>query len=175
MTVFTLKTIYLFLYIFIASQGMFYMIGISRALRTISLPAFLEQRKAVDAVIGDPLRFLYFSAIGIGLITLILAFKHPKSALFISVLLSFLFLIADLYLAISRSIPLNDIINHYPSNKFPNIEAVRKDWLDVITYRGLTTITGLLFLLAGFLIESSVYYIRRVEEPLIGLAEEIGV
>lgn len=154
MKIYTLRTLYLLLYLFIASQGMFYLIGINKALHTISISAFIEQRKSIDAVIGNPLRFLYFSSMGVAILILALTVKNPKSITFITVLLSFICIVADLTLAINKSIPLNEIINNYPANSNTNIQSVRNEWLAYINYRGAIAITGLFILLSGFLIES---------------------
>ena len=161
MKLFTLRTLYLLLYLFIASQGMFYLIGINKALQSISIPAFIEQRKAIDTVIGNPLRFLYISSIGIAFLILALDIRNPRSITFITVLLSLICIAADLFLAINKSIPLNDIINNYPANKFSDMQSVRTEWLWLINCRGVIAITGLLILISGFLIESRHWQVTR--------------
>src|SRR5690606_37311414 len=125
----TLRTLYLLLYLFIASQGMFYLIGINKALFNISISAFIEQSKSIDAAIGDPLRILYFSSIGIAILLLFFTFRTPGSVIFITVLLSLLCILADVSLAVKKSIPLNEIINNYPSNQDPDMQIVRTEWL----------------------------------------------
>jgi hypothetical protein len=154
MKIYTLRTLYLLLYLFIASQGMFYLIGINKALHNISISAFIEQRKSIDAAIGDPLRFLYFSSIGVAILILAFTVKTPKSIVFITVLISFICILADMSLAIKESIPLNEIINSYPSNSDNDMSAVRNEWLSIISYRGAIAIFGLFILLSGFLVES---------------------
>lgn len=154
MKIHVLRTFYLLLYLFIASQGMFYLIGINRALQNISISAFVEQRKSIDAVIGDPLRFLYFSSIGIAVIILLYTFRNPGSIIFLSVALSLSCILADMSLAIKKSIPLNEIINNYPANNYNDMQTLRKKWLSYISLRGAISIIGLLVLLSGFLIES---------------------
>jgi len=128
--------------------------GINKALHNISIAAFIEQRKSIDAVIGDPLRFLYFTSIGIAILILVLTFKSPGSISFITVLLSFICILADISLAVQKSIPLNAIINNYPSNNYHNMQTLRTEWLYWINFRGTIAITGLFILLSGFLIES---------------------
>jgi hypothetical protein len=150
----TLRTLYLLLYLFIASQGMFYLIGINKALLNISISAFIEQRKSIDAAIGDPLRFLYFSSIGIAILLLFFTFRTPGSVIFITVLLSLLCILADVSLAVKKSMPLNEIINNYPSNQDPDMQIIRTEWLSYINLRGSIAIIGLFILLSGFLIES---------------------
>lgn len=161
MKLITLRTLYLLLYLFIASQGMFYLIGINKALQSISIPAFIEQRKAIDAIIGNPLRFLYVSSIGMAFLILALDIRNPRSITFITVLLSLICIAADLFLAITKSIPLNDIINNYPAHKFSDMQSVRVEWLWLINCRGAIAITGLLILLSGFLVESYQWQVIR--------------
>jgi hypothetical protein len=150
----TLRTLYLLLYLFIASQGMFYLIGINKALLNISISAFIEQRKSIDAAIGDPLRLLYFSSIGIAILLLSFTFRTPSSIIFITVLLSLLCILADVSLAVKKSIPLNEIINNYPSNQDRDMQILRAEWVSYINLRGSIAIMGLFILLSGFLIES---------------------
>lgn len=150
----TLRTLYLLLYLFIASQGMFYLIGINKALLNISISAFIEQRKSIDAVIGDPLRLLYFSSMGIAILLLFFTFRNPGSIVFITVLLSLLCILADVTLALTKSIPLNEIMNNYPSDQDPDMQLLRTEWLSYISLRGSIAIIGLFILLSGFLIES---------------------
>ena len=154
MKIYTIRILYLVLYQFIASQGMFYLIGISKAMKSISISAFIEQRKAIDAVIGNPLRFLYFSSMGCAIILLAVNIRSPRSITFITIGLSLLCIAADLYLALGKSIPLNQIINNYPSNKYLNIGQVRDQWLTYINCRGAIAIIGLFILLSGFLVEA---------------------
>jgi hypothetical protein len=153
MIIYSLRIIYLILYLFIASQGTFYLLGINKAFATISIKAFIEQRKAVDLVIGGPLRFLYFSSLGIGVLIVACTAWQPPSHIFVTTLISFLCLTIDLFLAIRKSIPLNQIVNQYsPDNASVNYEDIRKQWITFINYRGMVTLSGLLALLSGFLI-----------------------
>jgi hypothetical protein len=139
---------------FIASQGMFYLVGLNKALHNVSLSGFIEQRKAIDVVIADPLRFLYFSSAGIAILILAFSFKNPGSITFVTVLLSLICLGADMTLAIKKSIPMNEIINHYPGNGYPDIAKIKNQWLNMINLRGAIAITGLIILLSGFIIQS---------------------
>src|SRR5690606_30470625 len=91
---------------------------------------------------------------GIAVLILTLNINNPKSITFITVLLSFICIVADLSIAISKSIPLNHIINNYPSNNISDMHSVRSEWLSFINYRGAIAITGLLILISGYLIES---------------------
>lgn len=169
MKIYALRTSYLFLYLFIASQGMFYLLGINRALLNISISAFVEQRKAIDAVIGDPLRFLYFGSMALGLVILALNIKNPASISFITVLLSLICIFGDVSLAIQKSIPLNAIINDYPSNNYPDIQTLRNEWLSWISIRGAIAIAGLFILLSGFIVESLQNY-KAVERTKVSEA-----
>lgn len=146
----TLRILYLLIYLFIASQGMFYLLGINRALLNISIPAFVEQRKSIDAVIGNPLRFLYCSAVAIGLSILCYTYKRPESFIFLSVALSLICILVDMMLAIRKSIPLNKLINAYPTNH--DMETIRKEWVTWISIRGAIAIAGLFILLSGFVV-----------------------
>lgn len=154
MKIYMLRSLYLLLYLLIASQGMFYLIGINKALHNISISAFIEQRKSIDAAIGDPLRFLYFSSIGIAILILVFTVRNAGSIIFITVLLSFACILGDMTLAVKKSIPLNVIMNNYPANNYKDMQALRTEWLSYISIRGAIATTGLFILLSGFLIEA---------------------
>lgn len=175
MKIYTMRILYLVLYLFIASQGMFYLIGINKALRNISISAFIEQRKAIDAVIGSPLKFLYFGSMAIAVILLALNIRSPRSITFITVGLSLLCIFADLYLALGKSIPLNQIINNYPSNNYPNIVQIRDQWLTYINCRGTIAILGLFILLSGFLVEAYGQGTGSITKPTKNSASSPGI
>jgi hypothetical protein len=150
----TLRISYLLFFIIIASQGIFYLTGISKALLGISLEGFIEQRKAIDAVISTPLRVIYYSALITGLLLTLTTIQKPTSLLFITTIISFLCLSADVYLIVTQSLPLNKIVNDFPLNSDSiNFETIRVKWLTYINYRGMFAITGLLVLLSGFILE----------------------
>lgn len=147
----TLRVLYLLAYIVIASQGIFYFIAVADACYALPLEGFIEFRKAVERVIETPLRFLYYSSVLLAVSILISQIRSFHSILFYSVLISLGFLLADVVLAITKSMPLNVLIRTYNSSSDQLLyEFIRAQWLFYIKMRGLLAISGLLILLSGF-------------------------
>jgi magnesium-transporting ATPase (P-type) len=151
----TLRVLYLLLYIVLASQGIFYFLAVADACQTLPLDAFIEFRKAVERVIEMPLKCLYCSSILLALSILICQIKNVHSVLFYTVLISLGFLLADVVLAVTRSMPLNALIREYtPFSNQHSYEAIRSQWLFYINMRGMLSVSGLLILVAGFVLDT---------------------
>lgn len=146
-----LRVLYLLIYIILASQGIFYFLAVSDACQILPLDAFIEFRKAVERVIEMPLKILYFSSILLALSILVCQIKNVHSVLFYTVLISLGFLLADVVLAVTRSMPLNALIREYtPFSNQSLYEGIRTKWLFYIKIRGMLSVSGLLILVAGF-------------------------
>lgn len=157
------KTIYVLLYIAIAAQGIFYWMGIADALEHISLGAFMEQRKAIDAVIANPLRIIYLSTLITGITLIWMLCKQPFSIMFILVVCSLLFLCVDGYFIFTKSLPLNRMIDLYEIDSHIILfESVRKEWLFYIKLRGFFAISGLLIMLTGILWQNDISCFRKI-------------
>lgn len=151
----TLRLLYLLLYIVIASQGIFYFLAVADACQALSLDGFIEFRKAVERVIETPLRFLYYSSVLLAVSILIFQIKNVHSILFYTVLISLGFLLADVVLALTKSVPLNVLIRNYTPFSNPlEYEAIRTQWLFYIKVRGAIAISGLVILSAGFVLDT---------------------
>lgn len=150
MIVYLLRIILILLYLIIVSQGLFYLFALSKAFAEISIDAFAENRKAIDLVIGDRLRFTYIASLIVCISILIMNIKNPGSLLFITTLISFICLLSDLILIVKFNLPINQAFHTYAShNHSLDWNALRHEWLKVINYRGLIQIIGFISLLAG--------------------------
>jgi len=149
----SLRTLYLLFYLVVASQGLFYFVGVHKALASISLDAFAEQRKAVDLAVAGPLKFIYIGGLLIGSFALLLFRKHYCTLEYITLAIAFLFMSADVIVASKGNIPINQAFHYYPSsNDLTTWNELREQWLRFILIRGGLSVTGLLTLLAGFII-----------------------
>ena len=150
----TLRVLYLLVYIVIASQGIFYFLAVAEACQLMPLEGFIEFRKAVESSIETPLRILYSSAVFIAVMLLLFQIRHFNAVVFYTTMLSLSFLIADILLAVTKSIPLNVLIRN-SSSPLNHIlyEDIRLQWLYYIKFRGVLSVTGLLTMIVGFFID----------------------
>lgn len=138
------------LFCIIAGQAFFYLIGGTAGLKNVSASTFIEQRKAIDVVIGPYLKILYPSTILISLIVLILLRQQVNSTLFLLSSLTFLLIVADLAIAIKGNIPLNQQMQGWSTTNYPaNWSVVRDQWMNYMHWRQACSITGLLCVLTG--------------------------
>jgi len=147
----SLRFLYLLFYIALASQGLFYWLGPANALEHISLESFIEQRKAVDLAIGNTLRVLYLLTVLGALTLLVLHLKESKSWLFAILCFSFLCVSIDLWLALTKSMPLNAFFNQHINGSMDlnGYAEARIQWLYYIRLRGVILFMGLLSLLGS--------------------------
>jgi len=135
------------LYFFIAAQGAFYHFGFGKALYNIPVENFITLRKAVDPVVRDRFKVLYLAAIGLMFVWLLLTDKSNGFWSYAPVLLSFLFLLADMLLILKFSEPVNQLINSDALNGQENFREVRAQWLRFIFLRGYLSVAGFALLL----------------------------
>ena len=147
-----LRFFYLLLFIVIASQGIFYFLAVGKALQLISLNGFMEQRKVIEQLIEWPLKVLYYTSVALAVSLLILYRNNVCSVLFFTTACSLAFLLADVFFALTKSVPLNTLIRNYTAFSDQELyEGIRTQWLCYIKTRGLLSISGLLILLSGFM------------------------
>jgi uncharacterized membrane protein len=130
----------------LAAQGMFYLVGPAAALKTISVSAFAEQRVAIDNKIAGNLRILYYSALLLGILVLLMSWKQYDSLPFICTALALLFTITDIVLAMKFNLPINETFKSYPDA--PAMwKALQLEWIKFIVIRGVLAISAMLSLL----------------------------
>ena len=134
--------------IVLASQGIFYLLGLAGAVRDISIPAFAEQRNAIDKHIAGKLKILYYSALSLGVLTMILMKDDYGSWPFLCVALSTAFTAIDMLLAVKYNIPINKAFKSYPGSS-QNWNDLRARWLRFILVRGCFSIGAMLLLQGG--------------------------
>ncbi|WP_192821107.1 hypothetical protein [Rufibacter sp. LB8] len=155
MTLYLLRVALLLLFIVLSAQGIFYLFAVKEAFTIISIEAFIEQRKAVDLIIGSRLKVIYFLALLLVLVVLALASKNYGSLVFITTAISCVCLLTDMGFALKISVPLNQLMATFnPDNQQVDWESLRVEWLFYIAVRGWIMIVGLLTLLAGFLLQN---------------------
>ncbi len=150
MVLITLRFFYLLLFISIASQGIFYFLTVSNAFQLISLKEFITVRKVIESLIEVPIKLLYYTAVALAISILLLQIKEFQPLLFLTVSISLVFLLGDIFFALTKSVPLNTLIRNYTAASDQELyENIRTQWLFYIKLRGGFAISGLLILLFG--------------------------
>ena len=132
--------------IVLASQGIFYILGLAQAVKKISIQAFAEQRNAIDDSIAIKLKFLYYSALVVGIVVLILIRNEYSSLRFLCIALSTFFTLIDILLALRFNIPINNAFRSYPKAHV-DWNGLRATWVKFLIIRGLFSIAAMIMLL----------------------------
>jgi hypothetical protein len=147
-----LQLLHLVLFSIIAGQSFFYLIGGREAIRLLSAPAFIEQRKITDRIIAGRLRITYILALMLSLVLISIWLIRGGAFPTIFIVLSTLCLIIDLSIAVRGNIPLNREIQTWATSQYPaNWNRIRSRWLRFFAWRELVSIVGLLLLLMAAL------------------------
>jgi hypothetical protein len=141
-----LRLFQLFVTIVIASQGIFYLLGLAGAMSNVSVATFAETRKAIDDAIANRLRILYYAALLSGILVLICSRNDLSGKVFICTMIATLLIIIDIGLALKGSIPINIEFKQYPNSKV-NWSGLQAEWIKLIYYRGVLSTVALIMLL----------------------------
>jgi hypothetical protein len=153
-TFFMTNKIILFLtllsYSVIISQSFMYMLSLKNTQLALGGGSYTELRQLIDANMRGTFKYVLYAALLTNLLLVIVNIQRPSSMLFITAAIALLALIADILLTVKGSLPLNDIINNWSPEHFPdNWKEIRNDWFRVFRYRQVINIAGFISLLAG--------------------------
>jgi uncharacterized membrane protein len=142
----------LLLYAFVISQSFFYILAMSSTLKKMQAGTYIETRNLLTQTLQAPLQVVYYTALGATLLLTAFCVVNPGGWLFISSLIALVVLIADVLLAIKGNIPLNNYINSWTANNYPeNWKQYRSKWFSLYHIRQALNITGFISLLAGLI------------------------
>ena len=154
-TIKIIRLLQLFSYLVVVSQLLFYLVIFSDAMKLIPLDYFLVLRKVVDTNFSIRFKSMYYACFLLTFILVILTAKKPSSKVFITAVIAFVCLAADMAIAVRGSMPLNVQMNQYASSSNLNWSQVREKWLLFINYRAVIGTTGFITLLCGLLVDSA--------------------
>ena len=135
----------------IAGQGLFYLLGTAEALKGISINAFAEQRKAIDAVIAGRLTILYCAGVLLGIAILVTLRNNMTSHTFILTLMATILIAADVFAAIKFNIPINNAFKSYPMANNVDWRSLQLQWIKFISIRAVISIAAFILLLLPWL------------------------
>lgn len=134
----------------IVSQSFMYILSLKNTQLALSGGSYTELRQLIDANMRGTFKYVLYAALLTNLLLVIVNIKSPSSLLFITAAIALVALIADILLTVKGSLPLNDIINNWSPEHFPdNWKEIRQEWFRVFSYRQVINITGFLSLLAA--------------------------
>ena len=140
----------LLLYAVIASQSFIYMIALGNVQKNLSAAGYIELRHLLDKNFRRKNSAVVYLSLVTSTLFSILCSTEPRSLLFISSLIAWILLIVDVVLTLKKSMPLNDIINGWSIEEYPqNWASYRSEWLSVFRKRQVAITTGFISLLAG--------------------------
>ena len=137
------------LYALIAGQGFYMLLGGSRALKQLSVGAFIEQRQSVDKAIARNLSISYLLTMiySASYILLLVWYEMSLMELAASVL-AFLLLVTDVFIATRGNAPLNKEINSWQAHAYPMDWITQRDlWVSYMTWRNWLSIFALVVFL----------------------------
>lgn len=150
-----IRLVHLVAYLIVTSQLLFYLIILGNAMKAVSLNSYFELRRVVDTLMNQRFRMIYYTCLGLSLLTIIFASGNPKSPFFISVALAFVCLVIDVIIAQQKNVPLNKLSNTYTTKSADHDwQDIRTQWLRYIRYRGIFIVAGMIALLMGLVWET---------------------
>ena len=150
MTYKIIRLIHLALYFIVAVQLTFYVYLMSDALKQISISSFIEQRKVVHPLMSARHQWLYYAVLILSLVMVLWSFRTETKWTFVSFLIAFFCVVADVLIAVRGNGPINSLIQATPMSA-SNIdwELLRERWLEFINLRGVIIMAGMLSLFVG--------------------------
>jgi hypothetical protein len=153
MTLFnSIRFLHLASYLLITSQLLFYIYILSDALRIVPINNYLELRKTIDSGFGSRFSLMYYSCLALSLVVVLMSPGKPTSVVFITSLIALICVIADVLIAMKGNVPLNQLTNDYTQHNGTDWNTIRSQWLKLIGYRAVITVSGMLALFAGLLL-----------------------
>lgn len=132
------------------SQSFMYIIALKNVQTGMAAGPYIELRKLLDISFRTNFKFIVYAALLLNLVLVINSAKAPGSIFFISSLIAFIALVADVLLALKGNIPINNLINTWTINNYPgNWADYRTKWLKIFQYRQICNIAGFISLVAG--------------------------
>jgi hypothetical protein len=137
-------------YAFVASQAMFYLLAMSKAVKKMRPGSFIELGNLLDAGLQVTLRLVYYLLLFTSLLWCYVTIKSHSQTLIITSFLALLAQLMDINFLLKGNQPINKVINTWNAAHFPdNWEDYRKKWFIYYHRRQIAGLIGFSSLLAG--------------------------
>jgi hypothetical protein len=134
----------------VVAQSYMYIVALKNVQNDMQTGSYIELRKLLDLNFRANYKFAVYAALVTGSLLVLINIKSPCSLLFITAIVAFVALIADVLLMMKGNMPTNNLINTWTANHYPpDWVEYRAKWLHVFLYREIATITGFISLITG--------------------------
>jgi hypothetical protein len=135
--------LYLITYSFIASQPMFYLLGLSRAVKEMKVATFIDFRNLVDNSLQVSLRLVYYLGLFLGAAWIYIALGIGLQVVIITASLSILALLTDIFILLKGNNPINKTIQGWDATNYPpDWVAVKNKWFMFYRWRQAASLSG---------------------------------
>ena len=119
-------------YSVIVGQSYMYIVALKNVQTDMSAGSFIQLRQLLDTNFRNNYQYAVYASLITSLILVLINIK------------------ADLLLMLKGNMPINDLINTWTSDHYPdNWAEYRAKWLQIFLYREVATITGFISLVIG--------------------------
>lgn len=133
------------LWALLASQHLFYAVGLGDTQRALGASAYIELRNAIDVVMRQRLPVLYVATLAW---TIFLVVRGGPGR--VAFALAIVALLADVGLMLLGSVPINELMQSWsPAAPPADWQVHRAAWLDVFRWRQIAVAIGFLSMLFG--------------------------
>lgn len=137
-------------YSIIVAQSFMYIVALKNVQKTMAAGSYIELRNLLDKSFRANYKYAVYSALITSLLHAAVNIKSPDNLLFITAVIAFIALAADVLLMMKGNMPINNLINTWTAEKYPaNWAEYRAKWLQVFFYREIVTIIGFVSLVFG--------------------------
>lgn len=145
-----LMLVNLLAYSCIVGQAYMYIIALSDVSKKLDAASYIHFRQLTDVNFMAKYKYVIYGSLLTSLLLCIFTAGKPTGFLFISSVIAFAALVADILLAIKGNIPINKLINTWTRENYPpNWQTHRDKWLRIYSKRQVANITGFTSLLLG--------------------------
>lgn len=136
----------------IVGQAYMYIIALRNVQKSMDAPSYIQLRQLTDRNFMAKYKYVIYFTLLASLLLCIFTAAKPTGFLFISSVIAFAALVADVLLAIKGNVPINKLINTWSADNYPaNWETYREKWLHIYCLRQVANIAGFTSLLLGAL------------------------
>ena len=137
-------------YSVIVSQSFMYILSLRHMQVNLQATEYIAVRKLIDAGMNSRFRYVFYVALLLSLLLVVVCAFYASGLLFISACIAFVALVADTIITVKGNLPINAEINSWTKDQFPNDWGeYRIRWLTFYQYRQILNITGFVCLVAG--------------------------
>ncbi len=137
-------------YSWVVAQAYMYITALSDVSKKLDAVSYIRFRQLTDVNFMAKYKYVMYASLLSSLLLCIFTAGKPGGFLFISSVIAFTALVADVLLAIKGNVPINKLINTWSADNYPaNWQTYRNKWLHVYSKRQVANIIGFTSLLLG--------------------------